>query len=78
MEFVSNREAQAAFSALEHTHLLGRHLVLQWAEEGDDNIEDLRAKAGLFSQKKIGARKEKFIIGDESGGFQDDGTETAL
>lgn len=79
LEFVSHREAQAAFTALEHTHLLGRHLVLQWAEEGDETVENLRAKVGKFSNTTIGARKDKFSMGDgTTGGMEganDDGTE---
>ncbi|KAK0547910.1 Multiple RNA-binding domain-containing protein 1 [Tilletia horrida] len=32
VEFVSHREAEAAKEALKHTRLLGRHLVIGWAE----------------------------------------------
>lgn len=35
LEFATRRDAEAAFDALEHTHLLGRHLVLQWAGADD-------------------------------------------
>ncbi|GAA5825965.1 hypothetical protein JCM3770_001184, partial [Rhodotorula araucariae] len=35
LEFATRRDAEAAFAALEHTHLLGRHLVLQWAGADD-------------------------------------------
>ncbi|GAA5917255.1 hypothetical protein JCM8208_006771 [Rhodotorula glutinis] len=38
LEFATRRDAEAAFDALEHTHLLGRHLVLQWAG-ADDGLE---------------------------------------
>ena len=34
LDFVSRHEAENAYSALRHTHLLGRHLVLEWAETG--------------------------------------------
>lgn len=71
----------AAFSALEHTHLLGRHLVLQWAEEGENELEELRKKtlAG-FGKEKIGNRKEKFLMADKNAGSSgagggEDGTE---
>ncbi|GAA5987884.1 hypothetical protein JCM11641_003521 [Rhodosporidiobolus odoratus] len=37
LDFATRRDAQAAFDALEHTHLLGRHLVLQWASEAESN-----------------------------------------
>ena len=32
---------------LHHTHLLGRHLVLEWAEEAERDLEVLRKKAGV-------------------------------
>lgn len=79
LEFVSHREALAAFTALEHTHLLGRHLVLQWAQEGDETVQDLRDKIGSFSNRAIGARKDKFVMdGTGSGALEgggEDGTE---
>lgn len=36
VEFATRRDAEAAFEALEHIHLLGRHLVLQWSSGDDD------------------------------------------
>jgi len=33
LEFVTRHEAENAYNALKHTHLLGRHLVLEWAQE---------------------------------------------
>jgi multiple RNA-binding domain-containing protein 1 len=48
LEFVTRHEAENAFEALRHTHLLGRHLVVQWAEEeGEQDLEALRRKAGV-------------------------------
>ncbi|CEG46050.1 rna recognition motif-containing family protein [Plasmopara halstedii] len=44
VEFLTDQEAQNAFSALASSHLYGRHLVLEWAEDADD-IDTLRAKA---------------------------------
>lgn len=44
VEFLTEQEAQSAFSALSSSHLYGRHLVLEWAEDADD-IDTLRAKA---------------------------------
>lgn len=41
LEFATRRDAEAAFDALEHTHLLGRHLVLQWT-----GTEDALGEAG--------------------------------
>jgi len=47
LDFVSRAEAESAFAMLRHTHLLGRHLVLEWAEEGEQDLEVLRKKAGV-------------------------------
>lgn len=44
VEFLTEQEAQTAFSALASSHLYGRHLVLEWAEDADD-MDTLRAKA---------------------------------
>lgn len=48
VEFATRRDAEAAFEALEHIHLLGRHLVLQWSggedeEGGQDDAHRERA-----------------------------------
>jgi len=52
VEYVTSKEAIAAMSALSRTHLYGRHLVLEWAtDEDDDNpidgngLDRLRNKA---------------------------------
>ncbi|KAG7085951.1 hypothetical protein E1B28_003479 [Marasmius oreades] len=47
LEFVSRHEAENAYATLKHTHLLGRHLVLEWAEEGEQDVELLRKKMGV-------------------------------
>ncbi|GMF42676.1 unnamed protein product [Phytophthora fragariaefolia] len=44
VEFLTEQEARNAFSALASSHLYGRHLVLEWADDADD-IDTLRAKA---------------------------------
>ena len=52
-----------------HTHLLGRHLVLQWADEAEQDIEELRKKAGVgFGDgKDLPGRKRKLDMGDGDG-----------
>ncbi|CAE7130122.1 unnamed protein product, partial [Rhizoctonia solani] len=61
LDFISRREAENAFAALQHTHLLGRHLVLQWAEDGAADIEQLReaTKTGWGDGTNIPGRKRK-------------------
>lgn len=44
VEFLTEQEAQTAFAALSSSHLYGRHLVLEWAQDADD-MDTLRAKA---------------------------------
>ncbi|PFH49279.1 hypothetical protein AMATHDRAFT_48832 [Amanita thiersii Skay4041] len=64
IEFISRHEAENAFEALRHTHLLGRHLVLEWAEEAEQDIEVLRKKAGVGfgGGKTLPGRKRKFEL----------------
>lgn len=49
VEFVTGNEALNAMKALSQTHLYGRHLVLEWADDKDD-IETLRGKAKRDAQ----------------------------
>ncbi|KIY44859.1 hypothetical protein FISHEDRAFT_18891, partial [Fistulina hepatica ATCC 64428] len=65
LEFVSRQEAENAFKALRHTHLLGRHLVLEWAEEGEQDLDALRQKMGVgFGDgKAMPNRKRKLDLG---------------
>jgi multiple RNA-binding domain-containing protein 1 len=58
LEYGSRRDAEAAFAALEHVHLLGRHLVLQWATEAD---EEASRSEGLLAISKKGS-KRKFTM----------------
>jgi multiple RNA-binding domain-containing protein 1 len=67
--------------ALKHTHLLGRHLVIQWAAQGDDvDVDALREKVGrdvrgmeAFDKAKGGKGKRKFELGGAR--EEDDGLE---
>ena len=73
MEFLTRHEAENAYAALKHTHLLGRHLVLQWADEAEQDIEELRKKAGVgFGDgKDLPGRKRKLDMGDGDGEEED-------
>jgi multiple RNA-binding domain-containing protein 1 len=64
LEFLTRQEAEAAYGALRHTHLLGRHLVLEWADEGAQDVDALRAKAGVgFGDgKALPGRKRKLLM----------------
>ncbi|KAG8901696.1 Multiple RNA-binding domain-containing protein 1 [Tulasnella sp. 403] len=75
VDFASRREAENVMASLKHTHLLGRHLVLEWAKEGETvDVDELREKIkkGYVEDGKqpIG-RKRKFRM--EDGNEEDDG-----
>ena len=57
VEFVTSKEAQNAMRALSQTHLYGRHLVLEWAEQDKDSVDTLRdrAKRDVISIHGVGA-----------------------
>ena len=69
LEFVSRHEAENAYAALRHTHLLGRHLVLEWAEEAEQDIDALRKKAGVGygDGKQMPGQKRKLNFGKTPG-----------
>jgi len=74
LEFVTRHEAENAYNALKHTHLLGRHLVLEWAEEGEVNIDELRRKAGVgFGDgSDMPGKKRKLVLDEDGEGVEDD------
>ena len=74
LEFISPHEAGRAYVALRHTHLLGRHLVLEWAEDGDVDLDELRRKAGvgLGDGKNMPGRKRKIEFAEGDDGELDD------
>jgi len=64
LEFVSRHEAENAYNTLRHTHLLGRHLVLEWAEEAEQDLSVLRQKVGVGfgGGKEMPGRKRKLDL----------------
>lgn len=74
LDFISRREAENAFTALQHTHLLGRHLVLEWAEDGATDIEQLRTnvKTGWGDGANVPGRKRKIEMMDKIEGTSGD------
>jgi multiple RNA-binding domain-containing protein 1 len=74
LEFVTRHEAENAYNALKHTHLLGRHLVLEWAEEGEMNVDELRRKAGVgFGDgSDMPGKKRKLLLDEDSEHGKDD------
>ena len=73
LDFVSRAEAENAYATLRHTHLLGRHLVLEWAEEGEQDIDTLRKKAGVGygDGKFMPGKKRKIDMGKDEEDVED-------
>lgn len=62
MDFATRKEAENALEQLKHSHLLGRHLVLEWAEK-ELGVEEMRMKTAMeFGDEPVG-RKEKLKLG---------------
>ena len=59
VDFATKQEAKAAVEAVAGTHLYGRRLVVEWAED-DEGLEDLREKtAAQFEGKGDKPKKKK-------------------
>ena len=69
LEFTTHSEAARAIEALKHTHLLGRHLVLEWATEGEGvDVDALREKVGRESKDgRRGGKRRLDLGGGEEG-----------
>ncbi|KAJ3786386.1 hypothetical protein GGU10DRAFT_267157 [Lentinula aff. detonsa] len=74
LDFLSRHEAENAYAALRHTHLLGRHLVLEWAEEAEQDLDVLRKKAGVGfgAGKEMPGRKRKLDMNVTGEGEEDE------
>ncbi len=68
IEFLTKRDARNVIDKLQHTHLLGRHLILQYAEK-DKDLEELREKIGKEyindDEKMMSTRKRKNVDFDD-------------
>jgi len=47
VDYSTHQEAVNAMTALSATHLYGRHLVIEWAKDDDDDIDMLRKRAKI-------------------------------
>ncbi|KAL5520301.1 hypothetical protein ACEPAG_9515 [Sanghuangporus baumii] len=66
LDFATRHEAENAYAALRHTHLLGRHLVLEWAQDGVQDVDVLRQKAGVGygDGAELPGKKRKLNFGE--------------
>lgn len=67
IEFSLNKEAENAMDQLQGVHLLGRRLVLQFAEEDPKNVEEEIEKMTNKAKRQVGARKMADIREGNSG-----------
>ncbi|KAI8999531.1 hypothetical protein BC832DRAFT_564521 [Gaertneriomyces semiglobifer] len=74
IDFLTKQEAKSAFESLASTHLYGRHLVLEWAED-ENSVEAMREKTAKAFFKDGGASKKRRIEMDDNDGGEDDGME---
>lgn len=77
LEFTTHAEAQRAMDALKHTHLLGRHLVCQWANDADSvDVDALREKVSRDARLgDVGGRKRKLDLTGKGDVDENDGLE---
>ena len=66
IEFTTASDARNAMESLKHTHLLGRHLVLEWADEEEvtSELEKMRGRV----KEGIQAGEVGKIMGLNAGG----------
>ncbi|KAI8822333.1 hypothetical protein BJ741DRAFT_557176 [Chytriomyces cf. hyalinus JEL632] len=66
VDFLTKQEAKAAFSTLGSTHLYGRHLVMEWAED-ESSVEAMRNKTAKKFTKdgEGGSKRRKVVLGNE-------------
>lgn len=64
LKFASKHEAENALNSFQHSHLLARHSVLQWAEENGHDVDELRRKAhvGHGGGGEFPGKKRKLAI----------------
>jgi multiple RNA-binding domain-containing protein 1 len=70
IDFGTHQEARAAKQALASTHLYGRHLVIEWAEEEDTSVDALRKRSQVDETaiRSAQAKRQRSSQMDESAG----------
>lgn|SRR5690349_13098660 len=75
LDFMTKQEAKNVYENVASTHLLGRHLVVEWAEE-DSNLDVLREKTGRQFRKDdghgSGKRRKIDLDGDDDDMMMED------
>ncbi|KAI8833917.1 hypothetical protein BC829DRAFT_426357 [Chytridium lagenaria] len=67
VDFLTKQEALAAFKSLSSTHLYGRHLVLEWAED-ETSVEAIRKRTAkaFFEEGTSEDAKRRRVVMEES------------
>ncbi|KAG0349230.1 hypothetical protein BG004_000454 [Podila humilis] len=74
LDFMTKQEAKSVYENVANTHLLGRHLVVEWAEE-EAGLEVLREKVGRQFRKDDGSggkRRKVDLDGDDEDMMMED------
>ncbi|CAO3565600.1 unnamed protein product [Mortierella alpina] len=75
LDFMTKQEAKNVYENVANTHLLGRHLVVEWAEE-DSGLDVLREKTGRQFRKDdghgSGKRRKVDLDGDDEDMMMED------
>ncbi|KAG0360025.1 hypothetical protein BGZ54_009736 [Gamsiella multidivaricata] len=75
LDFMTKQEAKSVYENVANTHLLGRHLVIEWAEE-DSGLDVLREKVGRQFRKDdghgSGKRRKIDLDGDDDDMMMED------
>ena len=66
VDFSTAQEARTAMASLTNTHLYGRHLVLEWAKEDEEeDLGVLRKRAGADSSAIAASKRSRRMADDE-------------
>ena len=61
IDFLTIQEAKSAYSSLGATHLYGRHLVIEWAED-EKSVDAIRAKTVKNFKGSLESKKRKIDV----------------
>lgn len=74
VDFLTRQEAKSAFESLSATHLYGRHLVIEWAQD-DESVDALRAKTNkrfMGDEGPANAHKRNRVqLGSDGGAMEE-------
>jgi multiple RNA-binding domain-containing protein 1 len=66
IDFSTHAEAVSAMTSLKQAHLYGRHLIIEWAKDEDEDLDVLRKRASINDKAIKSDHKKKKL--DDTGG----------